>query len=105
AGIHVDAVALVPSLERDGQLRLRAIDDCVRESVNVRAARRLLTTEIRMQVPCAAVVDIGNETRRVGVDWRGTDIQVPPVVGGKYRQRRGRRCALDRNRSRALLGE
>ena len=48
-GRVIHAVALVGVVELDGLLRLRAVDDDVREAVDLDAARRRFAAEVGMQ--------------------------------------------------------
>ena len=93
-GVEVDTIAFIPVVEANGLLRLRAVDDHVRETVNLCAARRNVPAEVGMETTCAA--DELNECGRARIDRRVRDVEIPPVAGWKQRQRTGQRTALCR---------
>ena len=97
AGGVVDAIALVPILEGHRLPGLVAVDDRVRHAVDVHAARGHFSTEVRMQMARAAIVDESDVARGIAVDRRRGDVGVPPVVCGKERQQARRRRAFDRD--------
>ena len=100
AGVRpvVDAVALVPVLERDGLLRLIARNDAVREPVD--RDRAVVAAEIGMRARDPAGAQERDVRRRVRVERRGGDVEVPPVGLREERQRR-RHGPAERGRGRA----
>ena len=81
----IDAVTLIRVLELHALQRRIAVDDGIRKTVYLRASRRHVTPEVRVQRFCGAdEVDVSGRCR---IDWRRGDIEIPPVVGRKNRKR------------------
>src|SRR5262249_790352 len=65
-------------------------------------AGRDLAPEVGMKMARSAIVDEGDVARGIRIDRRSRDIDIPPVIGRKQRQRSGRWCTFGGDRRRAL---
>src|SRR5664279_2097124 len=70
----IDAIAFIPILERDRQLRLAAVDDGVGKAVDRDTSRRFFAAKIGMQI--SRVPDERDVSRGARIDRRGRDVYV-----------------------------
>ena len=90
---HIDHVGGLKKLHdlTGAPVMLHADDLPLYQAMDVQAAW------IGMQPPDAAVVDERDVARRCRIGRRRRDVDIPPVVGRKHRQRTGRRSTFHRN--------